>query len=65
MQEWHRGTVPMFHGDPLKVITKYGLINSPYLRDDPWPTTGHHTTKKILNSLESKLSDEFRIFFCW
>ena len=21
--------------------------------------------KKILNSLESKLSDDFRIFFCW
>ncbi len=34
------------HGDPLKVITKYGLKTAHICVMTPGPATGHHTTKK-------------------
>ena len=51
------------HGDPLKVITKYGLKTAHICVMTPGLPRVITQQKKILNSLESKLSDDFRIFF--
>jgi len=52
-------------GLPLKVITKSVLKSGRICVMTPGPPRVITQQKKILNSLESKLSDDFRIFFCW